>query len=105
MHLDREATTVTRTGSSGETIKEEQVSQRSQAAPEQGLSPSEHVIDIVRTGADGVRQESQTIEGADPNGGMRVVWVDTTKVTPQGSPSVVVDTKGAAQKPASPPRK
>ncbi|HLK33350.1 MAG TPA: hypothetical protein VKT29_09685 [Terriglobales bacterium] len=101
MHLDSQTTTVMRTGPGGEQVKEERVEQRSTAAPDEGLRPSQHVIDITRTDLNGAQQQRQTIESVDPNGGMGVVWVDTRKTT--GNGPVVVDTKKPAAKPANPP--
>ena len=102
MHLDRQTTTVTRTGPDGQQVTTESVDQRSQAAPDGSLRPAQRVIDITRTDLEGVRRQTETIESASPNGGMGVVWVDTKKTT--GSGSVVVDTtKAAAKTPANPP--
>jgi hypothetical protein len=100
MHLDRQVTTVTRSGADGEQVTEQQVKQRSPAAPDEGLRPSQRVLDITRTNLEGVKQQTESIESADPNGGMGVVWVDTKKTS--GSGPVVVDTsKPPAQKPAN----
>lgn len=104
MRLDRQETTVTRTGPDGQQITTQSVDQRSQAAPDAGLHPTQRVLDITTTGLNGVKQQTETIQSADPNGGMGVVWVDTKKTA--GSGQVVVDTKkGAAEKPANPPQK
>ncbi|HKW27230.1 MAG TPA: hypothetical protein VJN48_15700 [Terriglobales bacterium] len=104
MHLDRQVTTVTRIGPNGQQVTSQSVDQRSQAAPDAGLRPTQRVLDITTTGLDGVKQQTETIQSADPNGGMGVVWVDTRKTA--GSGPVVVDTKkGAAEKPANPPQK
>ena len=104
MHLDRQATTVTRTGPDGQQVTTQSVDQRSQAAPDAGLRPTQRVLDITTTGLDGVKQQTETIQSADPNGGMGVVWVDTKKTA--GSGPVVVDTKkGTAETSASPPQK
>jgi hypothetical protein len=104
MRLDRQETTVTRTGPDGQKITTQGVDQRSQAAPDAGLRPTQRVLDITSTGLDGVKQQTETIQSADPNGGMGVVWVDTRKTA--GSGPVVVDTKKAApEKPANPPQK
>lgn len=104
MHLDRQVTTVTRTGPGGQQVTTQSVDQRSQAAPDGGLRPTQRVLDITTTGLDGVKQQTETIQSADPNGGMGVVWVDTKKTA--GSGPVVVDTKkGAEEKPANPPQK
>ena len=104
MRLDRQETTVTRTGPGGQQITTHSVDQRSQAAPDAGPHPTQRVLDITSTGLNGVKQQTETIQSADPNGGMGVVWVDTKKTT--GSGPVVVDTKKpAAEKPASPPQK
>lgn len=103
MHLDRQVTTVTRTGPGGEQVTAEQVSERSPAAPDEALRPSQRVLDISRTGLDGVQQQTVTIESASPNGGMKVVWVDTGKTV--GSAPVTVDTSKPAQKPANSPAK
>lgn len=102
MHLDRQVTTVTRTGSDGQQITTQSVDQRSQASPEGSLRPSQRVIDITRTDLEGVKQQTETIESSNPNGSMGVVWVDTKQTA--GSGPVVVDTKkGAEPKPATPP--
>ena len=104
MRLDRQETTVTRTGPDGQQITNRSVDQRSQAAPDAGLRPTQRVLDITSTGLNGVKQQTETIQSADPNGGMGVVWVDTKKTA--GSGPVVVDTKKpATAKPASPPQK
>jgi hypothetical protein len=104
MHLDRQVTTVTRTGPDGRQVMSQSVDQRSQAAPDAGLRPTQRVLDITTTGLDGVKQQTETIQSADPNGGMGVVWVDTNKTA--GSGPVVVDTKkGAAEKSANSPQK
>jgi hypothetical protein len=104
MHLDRQVTTVTRIGPDGQRVTSQSVDQRSQAAPDAGLRPTQRVLDITTTGLDSVKQQTETIQSADPNGGMGVVWVDTRKTA--GSGAVVVDTKkGAAEKPANPPQK
>ena len=104
MHLDRQVTTVTRTGPDGRQVTTQSVDQRSQAAPDAGLRPTQRVLDITSTGLDGVRQQTETIQSADPNGGLGVVWVDTRKTA--GTGPVVVDTKkGAEQKPTNPPQK
>jgi hypothetical protein len=104
MRLDRQETTVTRTGPDGQQITNRSVDQRSQAAPDAGLRPTQRVLDITSTGLNGVKQQTETIQSADPNGGMGVVWVDTKKTA--GSGPVVVDTKKpAAEKPASTPQK
>jgi hypothetical protein len=80
------------------------VDQRSQAAPDSSLRPTQRVLDITTTGLDGVKQQTETIQSADPNGGMGVVWVDTKKTA--GSGPVVVDTKkGTPEKSANPPQK
>lgn len=100
MHLDRQVTTVTRSGPGGEQVREEQVSERSPVAPDEGLRPSQRVLDITRSGLEGVKQQTVTIESASPNGGMNVVWVDTSKTSGQGP--VTVDTKKPAAKPATP---
>ncbi len=104
MRLDRQETTITRTGPDGRQITTQSVDQRSQAAPDAGLRPTQRVLDITTTGLDGVKQQTETIQSAGPNGGLGVVWVDTKKTA--GSGPVVVDTKkGAEQKPANPPQK
>jgi hypothetical protein len=104
MHLDRQITSVTRSGPDGQQVTTESVDQRSQAAPDGSLRPAQRVIDLTHTDLEGVRQQTETIESASPNGGMGVVWVDTKKTA--GSGPVVVDTKkGTAQKPASSPRR
>jgi hypothetical protein len=104
MRLDRQETTVTRKGPDGQQITNRSVDQRSQAAPDAGLRPTQRVLDITNTGLDGVKQQTETIQSADPNGAMGVVWVDTRKTA--GSGPVVVDTKKSAeQKPANPPQK
>lgn len=104
MHLDRQVTTVTRTGPDGQRVTSQNVDQRSQAAPDAGLRPTQRVLDITTMGLDGVTHQTETIQSADPDGGMGVVWVDTKKTA--GSGPVVVDTKkGAAEKPATSPQK
>ncbi|HJT00575.1 MAG TPA: hypothetical protein VJ756_15905 [Terriglobales bacterium] len=104
MHLDRQVTTVTRTGPDGQQVTSQRVDQRSQAAPDSSLRPTQRVLDITTTGLDGVKQQTETIQSADPNGGMGVVWVDTKKTA--GSGPVVVDTKkGTPEKSANPPQK
>lgn len=101
MHLDRQLTTVTRTGPGGEQVTEQQVNERSPAAPDEGLRPSQRVLDITRPGLEGVKQQTVTIELASPNGGMNVVWVNTGKLS--GNGPVTVDTKQSpAQKPSTP---
>ena len=101
MHLDREVTTVTRTTPGGQQVTTETVNQRSQAAPEGELRPSQRTIDITSSGLEGVKQQTVTIESANPNGGMDKVWVDTKA----GTVPVTVDTsKPAAPKPATPPQ-
>lgn len=103
MHLDRLVTTVTRTGADGQQVTTKNVDQRSQAAPDAPLRPAQRVIDITRSNLEGVKQQTETIESANPNGGMGVVWVDTKQTA--GSGPVVVDTKKAPpEKPASPPQ-
>lgn len=99
MHLDRQVTTVTRTGSGGEQVTEEQVNERSQAAPDEALRPSQHVLDITRPGLEGIKQQTVTIESASPNGGMNVVWVNTGKSS--GTAPITVDTKKPPTKPAT----
>ena len=102
MHLDSQVTTVTSTGPGGQQITTETVDQRSQAAPDAPLRPTQRVLDITRTNLDGVKQQTESIQSADPNGGMGVVWVDTKQTS--GSGPVQVDTKKAApEKPATPP--
>jgi hypothetical protein len=102
MHLDRQVTTVTRTGPGGQQITTETVDQRSQAAPDGALRPSQRTLDITNPGLEGVKQQTVTIQSASPNGGMDTVWVDTKNRT--GSAPVTVDTKKPApQKPATPP--
>ncbi len=104
MHLDRQVTTVTRTGPGGQQITTESVDQRSQAAPDGELRPSQRVLDISSTGLAGVKQQTVTIQSASPNGGMNTVWVDTKTTT--GSGPVTVDTKKAATpKSATPPQR
>jgi hypothetical protein len=102
MHLDRQVTTVTRSGPGGQQITTETVDQRSQAAPDGALRPSQRTLDITNPGLEGVKQQTVTIQSASPNGGMDTVWVDTKNTT--GRAPVTVDTKKPpAQKPANPP--
>ena len=102
MHLDREVTTVTRTTAGGEQVTTETVNQRSQASPSGSLRPSQRTVDITSSGLEGVKQQTITIESANPNGGMDTVWVDTKAA--KGAAPVKVDTsKPPAQKPAAPP--
>lgn len=102
MHLDRQVTTVTRTGPGGQQVTTKTVDQRSQADPAASLRPSQRVVDLSSSGLEGVKQQTVTIQSTSPNGGMDVVSVDTKSTTSSGS--VTVDTsKPAAQKTASPP--
>jgi hypothetical protein len=102
MHLDRQLTTVTRTGPGGEQVSEQQVNERSPAAPDEGLRLSQRVLDITRPGLEGVKQQTVTIESASPNGGMNVVWVNTGKLS--GNGPVTVETKQPpAPKPSTAP--
>jgi len=102
MHLDRQVTTVTRTGPSGQQVTTKTVDQRSQAAPDAPLRPTQRVLDLSSSGLEGVKQQTVTIQSTSRNGGMDVVSVDTKRTTSSGS--VTVDTgKPAAPKPASPP--
>lgn len=102
MHLDREVTTVTRSTPGGQQVTTETVDQRSQASPEGTLRPTQRTIDTTSSGLQGVKQQTVTIESANPNGGMDTVWVDTKATT--GAAPVTVDTsKPAAPKPAAPP--
>ena len=103
MHLDRQVKTVTRTGPGGEQVTIKTVDQRSQAEPDAPLRPTQRVLDITHTDLEGVKQQTETIESANPDGGMGAVWVDTKQTA--GSGSVVVDTKKAPpEKPATPPQ-
>ncbi|MGE5723585.1 MAG: hypothetical protein ACM34G_00300 [Acidobacteriota bacterium] len=102
MHLDRQVTTVTRTGPGGQQVTTKTVDQRSQADPAAPLRPSQRVVDLSSSGLEGVKQQTVTIQSTSPNGGMDVVSVDTKRTTSSGS--VTVDTsKPAAPTPASPP--
>ena len=76
--------------------------QRSQVAPNAPLRPTQRVLDLTHTNLEGVKQQTETIESANPDGGMGAVWVDTKQTA--GSGPVVVDTKKAPEKPATPPQ-
>lgn len=102
MHLDRQVTTVTRSTPGGQQVTTETVDQRSQASPEGPLRPSQRTIDITSSGLEGVKQQTVTIESANPNGGMDTVWVDM-KATTGAAPMTVDTAKPAARKPATPP--
>ena len=78
----------------GKTVREQQVQQRSPAAPSDTLQTTQKTIDIVVPKGQGVSTESHTVQGSNGNGGLQTVWVDTN--TTQKAQTVNVDTKTAA---------
>src|SRR5581483_9734382 len=98
LQLDRRVTEVQRTDASGKQTREQQVEQRTAAAPSGDLQTTQKTIDIVRPNGQGVSTESHTVQGSNGNGGLQTVWVDTN--TTSKTPSVKVDTKSNA--PAQP---
>jgi hypothetical protein len=91
LRLEKRVTEVQRADATGKQVREQQVEQRTPAAPSGGLQTTGKTIDIVRPSGQGATQESRTIQSSDGNGGLRTVWVDTTNT--QKPSTVNVDTK------------
>jgi hypothetical protein len=77
-HLTERATTTQRTSSTGEQITEQQVEQPKPGDPSAGLRITTLTTETVRPSASGA-QATRTVQERDGNGGLGVVFVDTTK--------------------------
>jgi hypothetical protein len=91
LHLNQRVTTVRRARPDGGQVTEEQVEQRSPAAPGERMHITQKTIDIVGASAGGTKEQTRTVLSTDSTGSLGVVWVDTTKSA--GSPAVQVDTQ------------
>jgi hypothetical protein len=91
LRLNQRVTKVQRVRGDGQQVTETQVEQINPAAPSEPPRLTEKSTDIVHPGASGTQSETYTIESLNPNGGLGVVWVDTSTV--KTAPGVQVDMK------------
>jgi hypothetical protein len=97
LRLDKRVTEVQRLDASGKQVREQQVEQRSPAAPSGSLQTTQKTIDIVRPAGQGITKESRTIQSSDGNGGLQTVWVDTAKTEKAQTVNVETKPKAPAQ--------
>ena len=100
LHLNQTVTTVHRKSEDGTQSTKTQVEQRNPAQPSDSLQVTQEAIDIVRPGAGGTTQETQTLRSLDSSGDLGVVSVDTRKQ--DSSPAVRVDIAPAKTPQAAP---
>lgn len=100
LHLNQTVTTVHRKSEDGTQSTKTQVEQRNPAQPSDSLQVTQEAIDIVRPGAGGTTQETQTLRSLDSSGDLGVVSVDTRKQ--DSAPAVRVDIAPAKTPQAAP---
>lgn len=79
LQLVKRESTVVHAGAGGQKNTTQQVEQLNPGDPSSGLQVTQHAIDIVRTGGNGVTQNQMTVSVKGPDGQMHTVLVNTGK--------------------------